>query len=88
MTAVKSAANQQIFEFTIFQSLIDTLFTPKILHKYCLQFLLGWLWYPQEIKTIGYEKVRVVLGGGGGVGLANKVYYGRSANGEYPKINV
>ena len=28
------------------------------------------------------------LGGGGGRGLANKVYYGRCANGEYPKINV
>ena len=49
----------------------------KILHKYHLQFLSEWLWYPQQIKTIGYETVRLVVvvvvvvvggaeGGGGG----------------------
>ena len=49
-----------------FSNLRYTLYLPpKILLKYRLQFLVGWLWYPQEIKTIGYEKVRVVVGGGG-----------------------
>ena len=35
----------------------------KILHKYCLQFLLGQLQYPGEMKNKSYAKL---LGGWGG----------------------
>ena len=48
-------------------------FPPKIFHKHCLRFLLGRLQYPGEIGNNGYSKFW----------WANKVYYGRCANGEY-----
>ena len=47
---------------------------PKILHKHCLQFLLGRLSYQREIKNKGYSKLRW---------MANKVYYGRCVNGKW-----
>ena len=46
----------------------------KILHKHCLQFLLGRLSYLREIKNKGYSKLRW---------MANKVYYGRCVNGKW-----
>ena len=48
---------------------------PKILHKHCLQFLLGPLLYPGETKNKGYAKFWG----------ADKVYYGRCANGEFER---
>ena len=45
---------------------------PKILHKHCFQFLLGWLYE----KTKVLHNFFVFFGGGG-----NKVHYGRCASG-------
>ena len=51
---------------------------PKILHWYCLHFLLGRLKYPGEVKTKVMKSFCFFWGGGGKVG-ANRgnVYHGR-----------
>ena len=46
---------------------------PKIVHKYCFQFLLGWLYVLREIENNAYAKFWG----------ANKVYYGRCESGEW-----
>ena len=56
---------------------------PKILHKHCFQFLLGRLCYPGEVKNKRYAKF-----GGGGVGVANKVHYGRCATGVFKQLCI
>ena len=38
-------------------------YSPQILHKHRLRFLLGWLYYPGEIWNDGYADF--FLGGGG-----------------------
>ena len=53
---------------------------PKILHKHCLQFLLGQLKYAGKMKTKGYE----IFGREGG---KQDVFMG-DENGEYNKIGV
>ena len=49
---------------------------PKILHKHCLQFLLGRLQYPGEMKNKGYVKFW-------GVNMVHYACYGRCASGEW-----
>ena len=51
--------------------------------NYCLQFLLGQLQYPGEMKNKTFAKPFFFWGGGG----VTEVYYGRCANGEWV-INV
>ena len=45
----------------------------QILHKHCLQFLLGRLYYPGEMKNKGFAKF--------GRGRANKVHYEKCGSG-------
>ena len=47
--------------------------------KHCLQYLLGQLQYPEEMKSKGYAKLW----------RANEVFYGRCENGELKKnLNI
>ena len=61
---------------------------PKILHNYCVQFLLGNTVVPREIEDNGYT---IFLGGGGagrgGVGV-NKVHYGLCGNSDISQMEM
>ena len=52
---------RQVFATSAFP-IMHLVSPPKILHKYCFQFLLGRLQYPGEMKNKDYAE----FGGGGG----------------------
>ena len=57
---------------------------PQILHNLCLRFLLGRLLYLEETENNVYAFFFVSgVGGGGRVGVSNKVNYGLYESGEF-----